>query len=96
MALRLGFAWADARALHVGGLYVVVWARLRQGWGGGLHIVVPDVVVAWARGRGESAVAGVRHRRADGLHVVVLAVNALCATVRRREVLVGCLYRRGV
>ena len=58
------------------------------GRGPGLHIVV-----AWAwRDRAVGAWA----RAADGLHVVVVVVNALCATVWRFGCWVGCLYRRGV
>ena len=71
MALRLGFAWADARALYVGGYtccgLACILARLRR--------VEPRAYIFWWRGRG---------------------FNALCAVVRRRETLVGCLYRRGV
>ena len=43
----------------------------------------------WWRGRAVGAWA-------DVLHVVVVAVSALCATVRRFGCWVGCLYQRRV
>ena len=69
MALRLGFAWADAGALHVGVSICCGRPAFWLGHGGltparrgpGLHVLV---VVARTRG--------------EGLHVVVLAVKWRC------------------
>ena len=75
MALRLGFAWADARVLHVG-----VSICCGGSYSGTSRPWSTCFGCGGADARGGSACCGLGGE---------VAVHALCATVRRREALGG-------